>query len=118
MRSLFIIAALAGSLPLSLGFAKGQEGTHAEAPSQTPAVDASDRKFLGEAALGNIYEIKLGQLASKHAVNEDIKKYGQRMVDDHTKLNSDLSKLAQQKGVTLLSTLDKEHQEQVDKLAK
>src|SRR4051812_6135118 len=101
MKSLFIIAALAvSSLPASLGMAHGRAHGTQEAPPKAGTLDSADRKFLNDAAMGGLLEVRLGQLATKQAVNEDVKKFGQRMIDDHTKLNGDLTKFAQQKGVT------------------
>ena len=55
-------------------------------------------------------EVALGQLAVEKASNADVKKFGQRMVDDHSKANDKLKQLASQKNVALpqdLSAKDK-----------
>ena len=51
-------------------------------------------------------EVKLGQMAADKATNADVKQFGQRMVDDHSKANSELMALASQKGVTLPAMSD------------
>src|SRR5207248_3160534 len=63
-------------------------------------------------------EVKLGEYAMTAASSEAVKKFGKRMVDDHSKANKELKTLAADKGVTLPSTLDKKCQEVYDKLAK
>jgi len=81
-------------------------------------LNKQDTDFFQSAAQGNLLEVKLGELAAKQAASEDVRKFGQRMVDDHGKLNRELSQIAQQKkGVTMPQQLDKKHQNEVNKLA-
>src|SRR5688572_17073622 len=61
---------------------------------------SSDRKFVMNAAQGNMAEVELGRLASERGASPRVKQFGQRMVDDHGKANGELMQLAQQKGVT------------------
>jgi len=51
--------------------------------------------------MGGKKEVTLGRLAAERASSPDVKAFGQMMVDDHTKANSELESLAQQKGMTL-----------------
>ncbi len=69
-------------------------------------LSASDQKFMKEAAQGGAAEVELGQLAQQKAESPDVKAFGQRMVDDHTKANDQLKQLASEKGVTLPSQPD------------
>src|SRR6185369_2414150 len=48
----------------------------------------------------------------------DVKAFGQRMVDDHSRAGNELKSLAAQKNVTLPTALDQQHQADVDKLSK
>ncbi len=72
-----------------------RETTASAAPS------AADTKFIKEAAEGGMAEVALGQLAVEKASSADVKKFGQRMVDDHSKANDELKQLASQKNVSL-----------------
>ena len=45
-------------------------------------------------------EVELGKLATQKASSEDVKKFGQRMVDDHTKANDQLKQIAGNKDDT------------------
>lgn len=67
---------------------------------------SDDRKFIMEAAHGGMMEVKLGHMAADKATNADVKAFGQRMVDDHSKANSELMALASQKGITLPGASD------------
>jgi putative membrane protein len=62
--------------------------------------------------------VKLGQLASEKATNADVKKFGQMMVDDHTKANTQLMSIAQQAGVTAPKDLKPQDQAFYDRLSK
>ena len=91
--------------------------TFAQAPDKSK-VPSGDKKFVTEAAEGNLAEVELGKLASEKAANDAVKQFGQRMVGDHGKANEELAKLAQDKGVSTPSGLDSKHQKLRDRLAK
>jgi putative membrane protein len=80
-------------------------------------VPKQDKKFMMEAATGGMMEVQLGQYAAQHADNADVKAFGQKMVDDHSKANQQLMQIAQTKNVTLPAELNKKHQAMVDKLS-
>ena len=86
------------------------------AKAQT-ALSMADTNFILAAAQGGMTEVKLGELASKSGVRDDVKSFGRMMVKDHTAINNDLKALAAQKGVTLPDSLDAKHQGMVDKMA-
>src|SRR5579872_2657875 len=68
------------------------------------SLSSADQKFIKEAAQGGMAEVELGQLAIQNASSEQVKKFGQRMVTDHSKANDQLKELAASKGVTLPQT--------------
>jgi putative membrane protein len=73
-------------------------------------------KFIEKAAIANMAEIQLGQLAETRAQSPEVKEFAKMMVDEHTKALEELKKAA---GTTAIpSTLDKKHQKQLDKLSK
>lgn len=81
---------------------------------------AADRTFIRKAAEGGMAEVQLGQLAADHASSQDVKQFGQRMVDDHTKANDQLKQLAGQKGVPIpekLSAKDAATKARLEKLS-
>jgi len=67
---------------------------------------ASDREFVRKAAQGGLAEVQLGQLATEKAASPEVKQFGQRMVDDHTKANEQLKQIAQQQGIQVPDQLD------------
>ena len=77
---------------------------------------AKDKIFVKTAAAGGLAEVKLGQLAADKASGADVKAFGQKMVDDHTKLNNDMKPIADRMGIMAPSTLDAKDQALYDKL--
>ena len=58
-----------------------------------------DKDFLKEAGQGGNFEIQAGRLAAQKGNSEDVKQFGQMMVDDHTKLNQQMAPVAAQLAV-------------------
>ncbi len=87
-------------------------GANAEAPktNASPAkgaakagskLSAADKSFMMNAAKGGMMEVEMGKVAAQNAQNADVKKFGNRMVTDHSKANSELMALAKEEGVAL-----------------
>jgi len=79
-----------------------------------------DKKFVHDAAQGGMAEVELGKLATEKASSDDVKKFGQRMVDDHTKAGDQLKQVASSEGIQLpqgLSAKDKATKERLAKLS-
>jgi putative membrane protein len=85
-------------------------------PQQPAPPSQQDKIFLRKAAEGGIAEVKLGQLAAQKGSSDDVKAFGQRMVDDHTKLNLEIAQVADSMGVMLPKSMNKEDQAEYDKL--
>jgi putative membrane protein len=67
--------------------------------AQSNASD-DDKKFVDAALKGGMSEVDLGNLAVKKGASDDVKMFGQKMVDDHTKLGDKMKAVAGQIGVT------------------
>jgi putative membrane protein len=76
-----------------------------------------DKKFVMEAAMGGMMEVELGKLAAEKGMSDEVKQFGQHMVDDHSKANEDLMQVAASKGITLPTALDAKHMAMRDKMA-
>ncbi|WP_247237543.1 DUF4142 domain-containing protein [Telluribacter sp. SYSU D00476] len=77
-----------------------------------------DTEFAVEAADGGMFEVQLGQLAQKNGSAAQVKQFGQMMVNDHGKANEELKSLAQQKNITLPTSLSTEKQDKYNELSK
>lgn len=58
-----------------------------------------DKAFVRQALQGSMAEVQFGQLAVQKSNNPDVKQFGQKMVDDHTKLGDAMKQVAQQMNV-------------------
>lgn len=81
-------------------------------------VSSADKEFMNKAAEGGMAEVKLGELAASKAQSPEVKAFGQRMVVDHGKANTDLKALAAEKNVMLPADVNSEQKEMYDKLSK
>lgn len=78
---------------------------------------SGDGTFAVKAAQGGIAEVKLGQLALQKASNPDVKSFGQKMIDDHTKANDQLKAAAAKNRMTLPATMNAKDQGLYNKLS-
>jgi putative membrane protein len=85
--------------------------------AQTGDTAAQDKMFLAKSAEGSMAEIEMSKVALKKSKNDDVKAYAQKMIDDHTKLMSDMKPFADQMGVMPPTKLNKEHQQEAQRLA-
>jgi putative membrane protein len=74
--------------------------------------------FVREAALGDMAQVELGRLAVSKSSNADVKQFGQRMIDDHTKALEDLKAAAAKDNFQVPTALDDRHQAVKDRLEK
>jgi putative membrane protein len=80
--------------------------TSCKKDKDTPStLNTQDRAFFDSAAVSNLFEIELSNLALTKAQNASVKQYGQQMVNDHTLQTANLRQLASSKGVTLPTAL-------------
>ena len=124
----FLVAAAAGALVLASATAAGQSSNPPVSTSDSSAQKMksestmkgshADSHFVMEAAKGGLAEVEKGRLAADKASSADVKQFGQRMVDDHSKANDELKSVASQKGITLPTELDAKDKAMVDKLSK
>jgi putative membrane protein len=80
----FTSIAIIATLTASPAFAAGK-------PSET---------FLKKAIEGNYAEIQMGKLAQQNGQNEDVKKFGQMLSDDHSAANQKAMDAAKSLGMT------------------
>ena len=71
------------------------------APAKGAKLSSADKSFMMNAAKGGMMEVEMGKMATQNAQSADVKKFGNRMVTDHSKANNELMALAKEEGVTL-----------------
>jgi putative membrane protein len=90
--------------PLRTGANADAKASASPAKGATKAaskLSAADKTFMMNAAKGGMMEVDMGKQAAQNAQNADVKKFGNRMVTDHSKANSELMALAKEEGVAL-----------------
>jgi putative membrane protein len=108
------VAAGTGSAQNTNSNTTRNDNTHA---GHGTAKMAADHKFAMEAAMGGMMEVELGRLAAQKGASDEVRQFGQRMVDDHTKGNEDLMQVASGKGMTLPTALGPKMQAEMQKLS-
>lgn len=96
------------------GFA--QQSAPPDSSAAHSAKGSSDKMFLHKASIGGYAEVQLGQLAAQKGSSDEVKQFGQKMVDDHTALNEQLKPFADSMGVPAPTKLDERNQAEYDKL--
>ncbi|MDB5744680.1 MAG: hypothetical protein JWR68_2995 [Polaromonas sp.] len=84
-------------------------GTTAATGTTGAMVARADSKMMADLAHANLAEIETGKMALEKSQNEQVKKFAQQMIDDHTAAQKELQTLAQSKGVTLPDSTDMQH---------
>jgi len=99
--------------------ATGNAPTSTTSSMQSAAkLSPADKTFVQKAAIGGLAEVEMGKLAQQKAGSDQVKQFGTRMVDDHSKANDELKQVASSKGIALPSDLDAKHKGKMAKLEK
>jgi putative membrane protein len=137
MKRILVTAGLACAMAVP-GFASAQTASpdgQGQAGQSTPAkpsgsagqtgsstaggqVASADRTFAEHAAQGGMAEVAMGKLAAKNASSSDVKQFGQRMVDDHGKADTELMSWASKNNVTLPTDVDDKQKAEQARIAK
>jgi putative membrane protein len=117
-----VLCVILGLLPLAVAQTSSIPADSSNSDTHNPktVLSAADKKFVREAAQGGLAEVELGKLATEKASNDEVKKFGQHMVDDHTKAGDELKEVASSKGIQIaqqLSAKDKLTKERLSKLS-
>lgn len=67
------------------------------------SVKGKDKSFLVNAAEAGNAEVAASKIALEKTQNPDVKKFAQKMIDEHTKVGADLKQLASSKDVSVPS---------------
>jgi predicted outer membrane protein len=101
------------------GQSSGQAGssTASGAGTASGSLGRSDQKMVKDMAMANMAEIEASRMAQTKSQSEQVKNFAQQMIDDHTKALNEVQQLAQAKGVTLPTELDRTHKRQAQRLS-
>ena len=75
--------------------------TGRSAKSMKSSLSHSDRKFVEDAAKGDMAEVELAKIAEERASSPQVKQFAQKIEHDHSQAMEKVRQLAQAKGVTM-----------------
>jgi putative membrane protein len=84
--------------------------------SAAQSLSALDREFIVVINFANLWEIPMGQLAIERGNSEEVREVGKTINSDHTKLDTAITDLANQYGMTLTDTPSPSTQKWMDEI--
>lgn len=118
-RFLVQTGSVLSSMLLMISVAAVADQTQPATQTQPPG-SSSAHHFIKEAAQGGLAEVTLGQMAADKGESKEVREFGRRMVQDHSKANDELKTLATAVGVPLpteMSTEAKSFQQRLENLS-
>lgn len=94
-----------------------QHQTQDQTMKTRTGVTDKDQEFATKAAQGGLAEVKLSKLAMDRAQSMEVKHFARKMVEDHSKANTELKQIAEKQNLTLPTSLDDKHQDTYQKLS-
>jgi putative membrane protein len=88
-------------------------GLPAIAQQKMASAAMTDQQFLNFAALTDMTEAHLGELAANQAASQDVKDFAQMLVTDHTADYKQVGTIATKAGLTVPKGLDAQHEKMV-----
>lgn len=104
----------AAAIPLLGCAASEHAATEVKAAAQaatTPTLSTADAAFFDQAGRAGIEEVTFGQLARTQASRASTRDFALRMIEQHTKLNQELTQLAAKKQITPTTSMDTAHED-------
>jgi putative membrane protein len=87
----------------------------AGAPNDT-IQEMKDKMFLRRATEGGLAQVQLGELAAMNATSPEVKQLGQKLADEHTKLNASMATMADSMGARLPKDMTKNDKAKYERL--
>jgi len=81
-------------------------GPTARAQATAAGASVNDSLFAEAAAVSGVAEVTLSEIGLQRASDPELNKFSKQMIDEHTKLNQDLTSLCAQKRIALPRTVD------------
>lgn len=75
-----------------------------------------DRMFLRKATEGRLAEVEMGKLAGQKSSSEEVRSFGQKMAEEHGRLNEEMADIADSLGVKLSKQMSKADRAEYDRL--
>jgi predicted outer membrane protein len=119
--TLFVAAWASAQVPTEGRHLVGTTRTELPGSNQNEAIAAraavNDALFAAAAADNGLVQVVLSRLGQQRATDPELKRFSERMTEEHSRMNVELRSLAIQKGYTLPQTIDYRSQFCVQSLA-
>jgi putative membrane protein len=93
-------------------------GAASGAMGAKPTMSSADKTFVQKATIGGLAEVEFGKLAQQKGSSDQVKQFGSRMVEDHSKANDELKQIVSSQGISAPTDLDAKHKSTMAKLDK
>lgn len=113
VAAMLVSAGLMAAAPVTFS-AEGAKKEDIKKTGAAPKV--GEQEWIKKAAEGGMAEVEMGKLAAEKAKSPEVKKFGEHMVQDHSKANKKLMGIAKDKGVTPPKQLSAKHQAKMKEL--
>lgn len=97
--------------------ATGSGGQKAATDPRLASAAMSTKGFTDMAAQSSMAEIQAGKIAVSKSQDPAVQQFAERMIQDHTKANSELEQIASTKGLTPSKQLTGQHKMMIDDLS-
>jgi len=87
------------------------------AKERLAGMNEQDKEFVKETVVLWQTEGELGQLAARQGSDDRVKQFGQRIVDDHARVNEELTTLATSKNIDTSKRRDRADRQKIDRLS-
>src|SRR4051812_15174671 len=95
-----------------------QQSANGVPESDRPDPFSSDKDWIFMAASGNMTEVTVGQLAMQRSSNQDVKRFAQRLIDEHSAAYEDSATVARTLGLDPpTAPAEDEHKKLVENLS-
>lgn len=75
-------------------------------------------EFLAQALQDSLAEVELCEMALQKTSNDEVKKFAQRMIDEHSRMGREIEQLAGRKNISLPTDVSDEDRAALDRLSK
>jgi putative membrane protein len=97
--------------------ARNLSGNTTDIVSSDSVAYSSDAAFVREAGSAGLAEVRMGGLAQQNSQDQMVKDFGQRLVNDHSKANEQLTRIASEKGLEMPTTMSANNERVIEHLS-
>jgi putative membrane protein len=78
----------------------------------------TDEQFVQKASAAGLAEVNMAKMALQNASRDDVKQFAKRVIEDHTKANRELNRIADAKRFTPAASMDGAHETMATRMSR